>query len=90
MADADALEVMKRGADEWNRWRGARRFGRVDLSGANLTERKLNGYSFLRADLRGANLTGAQLENAHLKEADLTGSGCRPGRFAPTRGHART
>ena len=74
MADAEALEVLKRGADEWNRWRGARRFARVDLSGASLAKRKLNDYSFLRADLSRANLAGAQLENAHLKEADLTGA----------------
>ena len=74
MADSHALEVLKQGAAEWNRWRGAMRFEAVDLYNADLSGMKLNDCSFLRANLRGANLTRTQLEHAHLKNADLSGA----------------
>jgi uncharacterized protein YjbI with pentapeptide repeats len=72
MADSRALDMLRQGSTDWNRWRGASRFAPVDLSNADLSGRNLNDYSLLRADLRGANLTRTQLERAHLKDANLT------------------
>ena len=74
MADPRTLDMLGKGVAEWNRWRGTAQFSEVDLSGADLSGLKVNGYSFLRANMRGANLTGTQLEHAHLKDADLRGA----------------
>jgi Pentapeptide repeats (8 copies) len=57
MADPEQLEVLKRGASEWNAWRRERPDLRPDLRGA---------------DLEGADLTGARLQNARLEAADLS------------------
>lgn len=98
MADSHALDMLRQGADAWNRWRGTTGFAPVDLSGADLGGSNLNDYSLLRADLRGANLTRTQLEHAHLKDADLTaailananleGANCRDAIFDDVRANA--
>src|SRR4051794_23617318 len=74
MADPHVLEVLKKGAADWNRWRGSTAFQTVDLTHSDLSGMKLNNYSFVRADMSGANLTRTQLEHAHLKDATLTGA----------------
>ncbi|MEM7167849.1 MAG: pentapeptide repeat-containing protein [Planctomycetota bacterium] len=54
----------------------------LDLQGADLTGRSLDGYSFERCDLQGANfgrcsLQGANFENANLKGIVLIGADLR-------------
>lgn len=59
--DFDPLLILRRGVDEWNRWRRANTGFEIYLSGVDLRG----------ADLRGANLEGAYLEEAHLNRANL-------------------
>lgn len=87
MANEEQLAILKRGVDEWNRWRVSHPKEFIDLSGADLNFQNLRGVDLIGADLHGANLTevnlrdaklrgadlrGAYLENANLREADLT------------------
>ena len=88
MADEKLLEILRRGAREWNEWRKRHPdflkldFEDADLSGAelsdaNLSGARLNGANFSGANLSGAilreaDLLGANLSNAHLTEADLS------------------
>jgi hypothetical protein len=64
MADPEAVERARQGADAWNRWkRGPDAPRLVDLAGADLA-----GVS-----LTGADLTEVDLERADLSRADLSG-----------------
>jgi uncharacterized protein YjbI with pentapeptide repeats len=74
MADPQALDKLRQGAAEWNRWREASGLRSVDLSQASLSRMNLNGCDLRRIDLSGANLAEAQLEYVRLKEAKLTGA----------------
>lgn len=76
MANPEHLEILKRGAAEWNRWREANPVVWPDLLGAAFPREKLDGVNLentnlLQANLEGASLAGANLRNANLREADL-------------------
>ncbi len=86
MANREQLEILCRGAAEWNEWRRthSRAPRRIlpDLSGARLSGQNLRGYDLAGANLWGAKLQKAQLggsilnyaqlRQADLSEADLT------------------
>jgi hypothetical protein len=67
MANPEHLEILKRGAEAWNKLKLEYPSLYPDLSGADLSGADLRG-----ADLRGANLRGANLTDADLTDADLT------------------
>jgi uncharacterized protein YjbI with pentapeptide repeats len=89
MANPQHLEILKRGVEEWNRWRGEYQaawpdlsgadLSKMDLSGANLSTANLGGTYFYLADLCQVNLSraylvGASLNWANLNWANLNGS----------------
>ncbi|MBE9080037.1 pentapeptide repeat-containing protein [Romeria aff. gracilis LEGE 07310] len=65
----DYLALLKKGVEEWNRWRSQHPSVVPDLSGANLRK----AYLF-EANLSQTNLVGANLTNACLIGADLSGA----------------
>jgi uncharacterized protein YjbI with pentapeptide repeats len=83
MANADHVDLLRRGAEVWNAWR-AEHDGTPDLSEASLRGLDLSRFDLSRADLRGAdlrgvrcyhtNLSGAHLEGANLFKAVLEGA----------------
>ena len=86
MPDEEHLKILKRGAEQWNKWRlenaikpdlgGANLIGAylsgANLSGANLSFANLGGAYLSGADLSGANLIGAKLIRAYLGGANLS------------------
>src|SRR6266508_3742986 len=89
MANRKHLEILKRGVEEWNRWRYDNPDIKPDLSGAklhkadlrkaalswvNLTKASITGANLGGADLSGANLSEANLNKANLTMAILTGA----------------
>ena len=68
MANEEHLKILKRGVEQWNKWRLEDAI-RPDLSGADLRGAYLGG-----ADLRDAYLSGAKLFDAELFEANLSGA----------------
>jgi uncharacterized protein YjbI with pentapeptide repeats len=83
MANADHVDLLRRGAEVWNAWR-AEHDATPDLSEASLRGLDLSRFDLSRADLRGAdlrgvrcyhtNLSGAHLEGANLFKAVLEGA----------------
>lgn len=71
MANAEQLEIIKQGADVWNRWRGKNPYGRIDLTEADLSGAHLSGAHLIDADLTRSDLSGADLSSAHLIRAHL-------------------
>jgi hypothetical protein len=75
MANQEQVEVIKRGARAWNKWRIQHR-EEIDFTNANLssfqTRANLRGI-----DLGGVDLTGADLTAADLTMVDLTGANLR-------------
>jgi uncharacterized protein YjbI with pentapeptide repeats len=69
MAIDEQLETLKRGVEHWNRWRQANAETVIDLSGAGLTNVRLERVDFSQADLSRVDLSGA-----HLGEANLSGA----------------
>ena len=61
MANSKHLAQLKKGVENWNKWREENPAIEPDLSGAGL----------YRADLRGANLSEANCNGAYLSEANL-------------------
>ncbi len=68
MANGEYSEILKCGAETWNRWR-PEKVKEPNLRGANLVEANLSG-----ANLSGAHLFDATLFDANLEKADLTGA----------------
>ncbi len=66
MANAEHVEIVKKGADAIAAWRRDNPDEHLDLSDANLGE-----ANFIRADLRGARLRDATLDRANLNDAML-------------------
>jgi uncharacterized protein YjbI with pentapeptide repeats len=67
--DPRHLNVLKKGASQWNKWRKKNKFIRPSLAGADLRAIKLNEANLEGANLRGANLLGAKLKKAKLGSA---------------------
>lgn len=93
MANKEHLEILKKGVDEWNRWRKSYPTTKPDLTGAYLSESSLEwvapnappdlgianfrGADFTDAQLSYSVLKGADLRVARLVRADLTGANLR-------------
>jgi hypothetical protein len=79
MANDEHLALLKQGVEAWNAWRRENPDIRPDLSGADLSNARLNGADLSNARLNGAklgfaDLSGANLFEAWLGEADLSGA----------------
>ncbi len=67
MANPEHLEIIKQGAEVWNKWRNEHPTVKPVLNHADLHEAELS-----HADLRHADLSHANLFNANLSHADLS------------------
>jgi uncharacterized protein YjbI with pentapeptide repeats len=74
MADAAQVELLKRGAGDWNAWRAENRDASADLSGSPLRGLDLSGADLAGADLSDADLRGAILNDADLARARIAGA----------------
>ncbi len=77
MANAEHLEILKKGVKKWNDWREKGNDIYLDLNGANLRRADLSGADLsgadlIRADLSGTNLNEANLNGVNLRRADLS------------------
>ena len=87
MANQRHLDELKKGSENWNRWRARHRktgpnlrfahlssfnLPDVDLSGADLYGANLSRINLDSANLHGANLTEANLTDANLRFANLS------------------
>jgi uncharacterized protein YjbI with pentapeptide repeats len=72
MADEKQLEILKQGAEDWNRWRKHNTKVNINLSRADLSGAKLNQADLSGVNLRGATLIGTDLSRADLSEAKLS------------------
>jgi TIR domain/Pentapeptide repeats (8 copies) len=73
MANPEDLEVLKKGVEQWNKWRAENPELRPDLRKASLEKAELCKANLGRADLGGADLSGADLSHTDLSGADLRG-----------------
>jgi uncharacterized protein YjbI with pentapeptide repeats len=71
MANLKHMDIIKRGVDSWNTWRGNNSHIMPSLSDAGLHMAYLNKANLSRADLSDAGLRLADLIEANLKGADL-------------------
>jgi uncharacterized protein YjbI with pentapeptide repeats len=71
MANLKHMDIIKRGVDSWNVWRGNNSHILPSLSDAGLHMAYLNKANLSRADLADAGLRLADLIEANLKGADL-------------------
>ena len=76
MANAEHLQILKRGLHEWHKWRKSNWSIEPDLSGADLSNAELRNADFRATNLAGANLynafcPGATLIRANLQNANL-------------------
>jgi len=67
-------EILRAGANAWNKWREQNPSVAVRLATAQLSGMDLGGVNLTEADLREANLGGANLANSYLGSADLSGA----------------
>lgn len=68
---SELLALMEESAESWNDWRKNNPGSEINLAGADLQRRNLDGYNLHDADLAWANLEGASLEKAYLRDANL-------------------
>jgi len=64
MANPEHLQELEKGADSWKEWllnSDKKEINRrnIDLSGADLSNKKLQNYCFFGVNLKGANLQSA-------------------------------
>ena len=85
MANSEHLEILKRGVEQWNKWRKEHPDERTDLRAVKLTGRDLRGANLVGADLRGANLGRANLGGANLTGANLYGTALSGADFTEAR-----
>jgi hypothetical protein len=71
VADEEALRILKKGPEAWNKWRWED-FRRAALTRADLTRASLTRADLTKADLSETDLSGAQLSGADLSRADLS------------------
>jgi uncharacterized protein YjbI with pentapeptide repeats len=69
MADAEQVELLRRGAQVFNEWRTAEQEAVVDLAGADLTGLDLENVFLSGADLAGADLSKVDLRRTSLDNA---------------------
>ena len=74
MADKQHLEILKRGADLWNRWREEEFYTRPDLSDTDLHDIDITDAYLGEADLSNVNLAGKDLSNCDLNFAEMRGA----------------
>lgn len=72
MTNRKHLDILKKGAEIWNRWRGDNPGEDIDLNKANLFRATLRGADLRDCDLSGASLTEIDLSGANLEGADLS------------------
>jgi uncharacterized protein YjbI with pentapeptide repeats len=68
------LEMLRQGAEIWNKWREENPTTSVDLNDALLDGLGLDDINLYAANLRGASFLSASLKRADLSKADLTGA----------------
>ena len=71
MASVEPLDILKQGAEVWNRWRKENPAPEPDLTGADLQDIDLRGADLRGAILKEANLLRCTLREAVLQDADL-------------------
>lgn len=71
MANQNQLDILKKGAEAWNRWRKKNPYATPNLRGADLTAADLSRVQLDQADLRSAVLKRVIFDNASLREANL-------------------
>jgi uncharacterized protein YjbI with pentapeptide repeats len=71
MANPEHLEILRRGVEEWNKWRDDHPEIAPDLSSAKLSGTDLHEAGLRGEDLSGVNLSGANLREANLSKANL-------------------
>lgn len=74
MANQEQLEILKQGADVWNKWKKENPGVGLDLSEADLRGANLRGAQLGYADLSMADLSNADLSGAYLFSAHLAGA----------------
>jgi uncharacterized protein YjbI with pentapeptide repeats len=79
MAIEEQVELLKRGAEQWNEWRKKNPLIEIDLEEADLEGVDLRGailvkVNFIKANLVGAKLGKACFDAAYLCEANLKGA----------------
>lgn len=74
MSNLEHVELLKKGAAEWNLWRSQHPEVRPDLQAADLSWLNLSDCDLSQADLSGATLHATHVLGANLTQANLTGA----------------
>jgi len=74
MANPKHLEILKKGVNHWNQWRGEYPNIIPDLQEADLIDMNLSNANLSDANLRGVQLNGVDLSDADLSDADVEGA----------------
>lgn len=78
MANDEHVQILKRGTEEWNRWRSKHSSVLPNLEGADIThkprDKTLSHYYSSGISLEGANLEDVNLANSNLTLANLRGA----------------
>ncbi len=82
MGNKEHLSILKRGVDQWNRWRRKNRYVSPDLSKAKLRGTDLRGANLRSMDLSWADLRNADLRGADLRETNLSWANARGADFS--------
>jgi uncharacterized protein YjbI with pentapeptide repeats len=72
MANPEHLQILLKGFEAWNAWRGQHWDIFPDLSGADFRRVNLSGAILRRATLRRVNLSGVNLSGVNLVRTDLS------------------
>lgn len=71
MANPEHMEILKKGVEVWNRWRGENNEVIPDLRKANLALANLREFNLRKANLNGVQLIRATLTRADFMEAQV-------------------
>jgi uncharacterized protein YjbI with pentapeptide repeats len=74
MANQEHVAIIKKGSDEWNRWREENPDVKPDLAWANLVGIDLSGINLEDANMKLAFCKGSNLKGARLTRATLFGT----------------
>jgi uncharacterized protein YjbI with pentapeptide repeats len=77
MADPEHLGILRKGVEEWNRWRFTNPRINPDLSRVYLRGETLGWTSLGEADFSETNLSEADLSEANLRDANFRGTNLR-------------